>query len=268
MRVSKVVYDMPIFMEVNPNVASKVPDNADVFSFKDQQAAQPQPGKGSNAPHIESDEINTQKIVDGDARPTLVVPVEGVVVEMSQGESVEGLPYERAISGEGVGVAMEAGEPREDLVLFGKKPRVVENAESVTIPKPRPRIQRTPVEGPLRKIPTAASELGEVAINAKLNEFGIYTQKMIESIAYQWRLLGARHVFSPRDIGSIVVVEFVLNKEGGVNSIQIQSTTASDSATFLCKDAILSLVPFGEWSPEMIAFLGENERVSFSFHYR
>ena len=67
----------PRFVEANPEAPENPPDETENFSFRDQQAAQPEaPVEESEAPKIEGDKPDTQKIVQsGDPGSVPPLPV-------------------------------------------------------------------------------------------------------------------------------------------------------------------------------------------------
>ena len=52
------------------------------------------------------------------------------------------------------------------------------------------------------------------------------------------------------------------------HSLNILRATASQTAILACQDAVLSRAPFGEWTSDMLARLGGETVVRFSFYYR
>ena len=95
-----------------------------------------------------------------------------------------------------------------------------------------------------------------------------YQQRMIEAISAQWNLLGRQFNYTSTDYGTKVVAEYILNREGQVTDLKIIFTSASRPATLLVQDAILSRAPFGLWTKEMVATLGEQQTIRITFFYR
>ena len=58
--------------------------------------------------------------------------------------------------------------------------------------------------------------------DSKLTEFGEYNQRMIEAVSEQWNILNARMSFASAEIKTMVALEFVLDKNGYVNDLQVQ----------------------------------------------
>lgn len=148
--------------------------------------------------------------------------------------------------------------------------RAIEEAaqrgEAVPLPRPKLEVKTTP--GPLRDVNVRASRMGTIAVNSRLTEFGQYFARFVETVTRQWNLLAGRTSIISSDIGTIVEIRFMLDKDGQINELEIIQSTASRPARLLCQDAIFARAPYGEWTPEMIALLGEETPVTFRFHYR
>lgn len=135
-------------------------------------------------------------------------------------------------------------------------------------PRPRKRIQLSPVPGPLKASRKSASELGVVSVEAAFSEFGDYLQRMIEAISTQWSLLAIQSQLGVRDWGSHVNVTFKIHRDGSVTDVTLDANTSSELGSVLCRDAVLSRAPFGEWTQEMVQLLGEEQVIHMGFTYR
>ena len=139
--------------------------------------------------------------------------------------------------------------------------------EGVGVPMPRPTLSA--ISSPLKQSDQRAGSTGLEAEDARFSQFGVYFQRMSEVISMQWHLLCSQMSASLYETRSVVVVQFYLNSEGGVDDLAVQFTSAGETATVLVKDAILSCAPFGMWDEEMLARLGENsQKFTMEFHYR
>jgi hypothetical protein len=90
---------------------------------------------------------------------------------------------------------------------------------------------------------------------------------MNESIAAQWIRLVSSLRLAVADQGTYVLIHFKIDAKGYVVDIEVEESTASASAVFACKDAILSRAPFGDWTQEMKDTLEEPEALRVKFHY-
>ena len=132
-------------------------------------------------------------------------------------------------------------------------------------PEPRPTLPRTH-SGPVAERPGGTSRIGEIAIDARRSDFGIYLERMLEAIERQWHSLARRHM-SAADASTRVRIRFVLDSTGHVEIIEVDSS-ATHTGTLICQDAIEARAPFGHWSDDMIEVLGEDQTLTITFHYR
>ena len=65
-----------------------------------------------------------------------------------------------------------------------------------------------------------------------------------------------------------MVVTFVLNSEGKVTRIVNVENKATDQAARTCTTAITKPSPYGPWTDDMKALLGEAQKLVFYFYYQ
>ena len=63
-------------------------------------------------------------------------------------------------------------------------------------------------------------------------------------------------------------VKFVMNDEGRIVDISVVETSANDSATRACVNAITDRAPYGPWTDEMRVWLGSKQEITFTFYYQ
>jgi hypothetical protein len=136
-------------------------------------------------------------------------------------------------------------------------------------PQERPRLSAAAVNA--RRTPTIKNEfgsknIGEVAYNAKWSEYGEYLQRLIDAVQVQWERLLLRSAFYPTS-GSTVRVKFKLERTGDVLILET-SGTGAELAQRLCISAIAERAPYGEWTEDMRALLGEEQELTFTFFYQ
>lgn len=141
-------------------------------------------------------------------------------------------------------------------------------AQSNTPPLPGPQVKTQVSAAPLGNNSGGTFNIGRTAISSKFSGFGNYEQKMLEAVSKQWNQLAYGFSFTPQYSGTRVAVLFTLNQKGEVTACQVINSTASQSATLLCTQAIQSCSPFGTWTKEMTASLGEQQDVRIMFWYR
>jgi len=112
------------------------------------------------------------------------------------------------------------------------------------------------------------SNIGPVAVDAKWSNYGSYLQRMIETVQIEWeRILIAGKVYP--NSGSYVQVKFIMNSKGEITKIvRVDPTGApSDAAIRACEAGITARSPYGQWTEDMIAVLGEQQEMTFVFYY-
>lgn len=275
------------FTQTNPAVPENPPDDAPYFSDRNQQAAQPEPDDGDPATAtIEGDFPEpTQNLVPGDSQP---VPE---VVEQSLEGGADGLaqlPQQRQIPGfspseeEGEGihvpVAPDVEQPQDETTIHvpvdgsGAAPAEEEGSgqrepsEEPIVPRPRPVLPQFS-HGPVGPRHGSAPRVGRVAVDANFSEFGDYIGRMLDVIVRQWHIL-AWDSLGTSERGTMVAVSFQLDAQGQIDRVEVHHSTASLTATLICRDAITARQPFGPWTEEMQRVLGEEQTIRIRFYYQ
>jgi hypothetical protein len=107
----------------------------------------------------------------------------------------------------------------------------------------------------------------KVEQDPRWKSYGAYLQRMIETVQLQWERLLIQSTATPVT-GSRVEVKFVLDADGKVVRVADVSGTASEGATRVCVSAITDRAPYGQWTDDMRAVLGEQQELTFSFYYQ
>ena len=90
---------------------------------------------------------------------------------------------------------------------------------------------------------------------------------MIDAVQTRWeRLLIERRISPPS--GSTVEVKFVINAEGKIARIINIENQSTEQAGHACVSAITDRAPYGPWTDDMRAVLGDQQEVSFRFFYQ
>lgn len=285
------------FVEVNPDVLPEEPDPTSHYAAMDQVAAQPDPDGDDSIPDVGGEE-DSQKIIDGDYETVVSEPLPWgtPLAATSPVPAAEQAPppsfFPDVLEGEAEednGMLVLPDVPEETVAELAEpvpqpdnrdserspavevvmeEVRATDIPEGQPEPQPRPRLQPRVTPGPVMRSPSAAGRMGLLAIDARFSEFGAYQQRMIEAISHQWNLLGRNLTFLSADIGTHVVVSFVLHSDGNVSEFQTLHTTSSRAATLLVQDAVMSPAPFGLWTEDMVRVLGESQSIRITFFYR
>lgn len=182
-----------------------------------------------------------------DEAPTNVIDlIEGEAEEGEAEETVEDSPE---LPGSVAIVSMEAVDP----------------LEGVPAPRARPQLPRLPAS-PRRNSNLGVSNVGNLAVDAKASKFGEYMERLIETVSLNWNDLVDRSSSVERK--SVVKIRFMLTSDGFVSDIEIlEGTTSRAIGIYMCRQAIERGIPYGPWPAGLVDMFGEEEDVTFTFHY-
>jgi hypothetical protein len=136
-------------------------------------------------------------------------------------------------------------------------------------PQPRPQLVKTIQTRPaiLAENKFGTTNIGPTAVDARWSNYGAYLQRMIDSVQIQWERIVIEQKANPVG-GSSVTVKFVMNDEGRIVDIGVENSTANDTATRACVSAITDRMPYGPWTDDMKAVLGDRQQMTFTFYYQ
>lgn len=283
------------FVEANPDAPDNTPDKTENFSDRNQQVAQekPTPDGRSDRPAIEGkkDFENNTQIVSGQlskpiehieaAPPPIEVPATEVTVTAPKAEQnpLTGFEKKEGESKESFGSNItkipENIRPVTDRVEGAKDVPLIEGATAMQPmidpkrPRPRPQVVSQQQVRPaiLAENKFGTTNIGPVAYDTKWNEYGSYLSRLIESVQFQWeRLLITGKIYPPS--GTTVTVKFVLNDEGKIADILKVDNHSTDHGAKACVSAIIDPAPYGVWSSDMKAALGNQQELTFTFYYQ
>ena len=283
------------FVETNPEAPENTPDKTENFAAQNQQAAQekPTPDVKSDRPATEGKkDFESNQIVSG----RLSQPLEHIPavpppppetqaaeaaqtppkreqnplsgVEKFEGENKEGVGGNLAKRFENPEAVPERIEGAKDASQYDG-PIVGVPAIDPKRPRPRPQIARTTQARPaiLAENKFGTSNVGVQGIDAKWSNYGAYLQRMIDTVQIEWERLILQQFANPA-IGSMVTIKFVMNTEGKIVDIGVEQSTANETATRACVSAVTNRMPYGPWTDDMRAVLGERQEMTFTFHYQ
>jgi hypothetical protein len=136
-------------------------------------------------------------------------------------------------------------------------------------PRPRPQVVKQQQVRPaiFQENKFGTSNIGLAAWDAKWSNYGQYLQKLIDTVQIQWeRVLIESRVYPTW--GTNVKVVFKLDSKGAVSRIVSVEGTAGNQAEKACAAAITARAPYGPWTDDMIAVLGEEQELTFVFYYQ
>lgn len=281
------------FVEANPDAPENVPDKTKNFSFMNQQVAQekPTPDGKNDMPALDGKkDFQSTQIVDGQlSKPQEAVPI-APPSETTPEEKKEATPkqeqiplsgYEKKIGedadsfGSNIAKFAEGAKPVAEKVDGVKNAPLIQSTTTTSTPKidrskpqPRPILAKQQVRpGIFSDNKIGTMNIGPTAVDARWSNYGVYLQRMIETVQIQWdRILIQSSLYPPS--GTTVTVTFRMDSEGKITEIIQVKNTSSEQGKESCISAITARSPYGKWSEDMIAVMGESQDMTFTFYYQ
>lgn len=282
------------FVETNPDAPENTPDKTTNFAAQNQQVAQekPTPDGKSDRPAMEGKkDFESNQIVSGRLTTPLeniqaippapeTSPTEKTVTAQQRTEQnpLPGFEKKEGDNKDGLGTnlakAADSARPIPEKIEGGKVP-LIEGATAMqpTIdrnrPQPRPQLTKTVQARPaiLAENKFGTTNIGNIGVDAKWSNYGSYLQRMIDTVQIQWERILIEWKANPSS-GSAVTVKFVMDAEGKIAQIIGVETTANDTASRACVSAITDRAPYGPWTDDMRAVLGDRQEMTFTFYYQ
>ena len=282
------------FVETNPDAPENIPDKTNNFGAQNQQAAQEQPAKktGGDRPEMEGrKDIESTQIVTGQLHePTLPVPsappqpVAPVAAQPTPQSRREQNPLPGVDKAEGdnpnnfggsIAPIVANAEPVAEKVEGARDAPLIEGApgSTTTIDPKHPQVRQVLNQRSVRPAIFSENQLGTknigmAAVDARWSNYGVYLQRMIETVQIQWdTLINEGKNYPSR--GSTVTVKFKINAEGAISRIvNVDGGMAGPQAEGYCVTAITKPSPYGKWSDDMVAMLGNDQEMTFVFYYQ
>jgi len=281
------------FVETNPDAPENIPDKTNNFGAQNQQAAQEQPAKktGGDRPEMEGrKDIESTQIVTGQlheptppapsAPPVPVAPVAAQPTPQARREQNPLPGFEKAEGdnsnnfGGGVAPIVPNAEAVPEKVAGAKDAPLIQGApgSAFTIdrnrPQPRQQLNQRNVRPAIfSENQIGTKNIGMAAVDARWSNYGVYLQRMIDTVQIQWDALIRAGTYPSS--GSTVTVKFKINSEGAITSVvHVDGGMAGPQAEGYCVAAITKPSPYGKWSDDMVAMLGTEQEMTFVFYYQ
>ena len=273
------------FVEANPNIPENPPDKVKRFSFRDQQAAQPvisSPTALQSAPMIPGKE-QSQKIIQGGRnvnQEVITLPVQAIKKKSAQKPSGEvkelmsskiNIKNKSATEGSFSQKNSNDGINNQSSTIISslRGSEGLKHKEKVR-PKSRPKLSPELTHGPLMKSVMSAPRVGTIAIECRMHSYGVYVQEMLQSVEEQWNQLARGSIqYLQRDLlPEKITIRFKLLSNGQITNLTRIDSEGQSLPAELCRQAIASRVPFGQWNQEMINDFGNSDTVTISFLYK
>ncbi len=140
-------------------------------------------------------------------------------------------------------------------------------------PKPvfasRPKISPKVIQGPVLNSIKPAPRIGSISVECRFHPYGVYVQEMLQAIEEQWGQLvrGSLPYLGKAALPGRISLQFTLEMNGRIRSLIRIDQEGNSLASDLCRQAISSRAPFGEWSEEMKKDFGSSDLVTIHFSY-
>jgi hypothetical protein len=282
------------FVETNPDAPSNIPDQTTNFAAQNQQVAQekPTPNGKSDRPALEGKkDISSTQIVTGqlkkpiehlEALPEPVTPPspQTTAVPKAEQNPLPGFEKKQGENkdtfGSNIAKVPENIRPNIDQHVEGTKdaPQVegaTANRPAIDPmhPRARPQIVKQQQVRPaiFEENKFGTSNIGNIAVDAKWSNYGQYLQRMIEAVQQNWdSLVEKSQIYPPSS--SFVRIKFVLDSEGKIARIVDVENHSSDQGARMCVTGITVGAPYGPWTDDMKAVLGDQQEMTFTFYYQ
>jgi hypothetical protein len=279
------------FVETNPDANNNIPDKTSNFGAQNQQAAQPVPDKDSTLRMPKTDgqkDIpNDSQVVSGrlekpmPAVPTIrqqeqqtvdkkakapqksQVPLSGFV--KSQGDNPDAFGTEAVhLPDPSTGAEKYVAGDKNANAGDGSGAKAAQNTPRTPLPRPKLTQVRPAL---LQERPIGVATAGVVGVDAHFSQFGDYLQELVDIVQIQWDQILASSEVYPKP-GTHVLISFRLNSQGEIAEIIKVEGDAGDYGTNAALSAIKVRAPYRAWTKEMVAVLGNDQVITFTFYYQ
>lgn len=287
----------PKFVETNPDAPENMPSaNTSNFAARNQQSAQEKPDPNANGDHAATEgkkDFESTQVVSGQLTPPTEAPPPEPppTPEVAQAleKAAEARKAENPLAGfekrEGLnpdGIGMNKSSPSDSVTKSDEKVEGTKDAP-MTVGNPSPAQPRIDPRKPQPRMhidqqrvrPAIFTEnkigsrnIGPASWDARWSNYGAYLQRMVDSVQIQFdNLVEHSGVYPPT--GTVVTIKFRLDKKGLVVEIIDCSTVGGSQAQAeaICKSAITTRAPYGEWTDDMVALLGDSQEFTWNFYY-
>ena len=276
------------YAEANPLIPSHPPDETNLISSQDQQVAQPilpelikdnqvLPSNTGNSQNfkiiplsksqeskkqLEQSEIKSTYPQTSMPSPTLQSTDLDMLSKTTTGWQIESKNSHK--NQKNINLSDQAHEKDNKNPTSNKK-------QDTNRQKSRPKLSLEVLNGPLLQKALGTPRIGKVAIECRLNPYGVYMQSMLKAIERQWGelILNSYRYTQREQYMDKATFRFTLLRSGRIKNLnQVGHGRNELLSAELCRQAIASRAPFGEWTQKMIEEFGESDEVSITFNYR
>ena len=136
-------------------------------------------------------------------------------------------------------------------------------------PRPRPQVVKQQQVRPaiFQENKFGTQNVGMIAYNAKWSNYGQYLAKMIDTVQIQFDRINIESRVG-QIAGTSVTVVFRINSEGAISQIISVEGSGGAQAQKIATSSITARSPYGPWTDDMIAMLGDSQELTFTFYYQ
>jgi hypothetical protein len=277
------------FVETNPDAPQNIPDRTRNFASRNQQVAQEKPtlnGHNDLAATKGRKDVQSTQLVQGRLSP--VKPIPAAPPPPAPAKTAANTPrvreqnplpgFDQSLGDNkdafGTNVAKLAENVRNvaQKVEGQKDAPLIEGANSNVPPidpkhpQPRPQLDHNVRPAIFSENPNGTSNIGLIANTAFRTNYGEYLDRMADAVQAEWdNLLNNSNSLPPS--GTYVTVTFHLNSDGNIAKIVKVEGNAGDLGQKYCESAITDRASFGKWTSDMVAMLGTEQELTFTFYY-
>jgi len=284
----------PKFVETNPDAPENMPDKTNNFAAQNQQAAQEKPNPDSKGDHAATEgkkDFESTQIVSGRLTPPTKAPppeppptpevakaLEKAAAMRKAESPLPGFEKREGTSADGFG--MNEAKPTDNATAATEKVEGAKDAPTtvgemspaqvaIDPRKPKPRVQlaqqhvRPAIFAEDR---VGAKNIGLAGYDAKWSNYGAYLQRLVDSVQITFdNIVESSGVFPPT--GTVVTIRFRMDSEGKIAEIMSVDSTGGQQAASQCTTAITARSPYGKWTDDMVAMLGDSQEFTWKFYY-
>jgi hypothetical protein len=277
------------FVETNPEAPQHIPDQTRNFASRNQQVAQEKPtlnGHNDLAATKGRKDVQSTQVVDGhlsQKKPIPTAPSPAVppssAANTPRVREQNPLPgFDKSLGDNKDAFGTEVAKEAENVRNVPQKVEGVKNAPLIEganpnvppidpkHPMPRPQLDSNVRPAIFSDNPNGTSNVGLAANTAFRTNYGEYLDRMSDAVQAGWdNLLNNSDALPPG--GTTVAVTFILKSDGTVSQVVKVDGNSSDLGQKYCVSAITDRGSYGKWTADMIAMLGTEQEMTFTFYY-
>ncbi|MFT3869953.1 MAG: hypothetical protein QM715_16000 [Nibricoccus sp.] len=284
------------FVETNPEAPENIPDKTNNFGARNTQASQEKPNPDANGDRAATEgkkDFQSNQVVNGELQPPREAPppeppptpeIAAALEKASAANKAENpLPGVEKMEGLNPnGFGMNKAENSDNVTKSDQKVEGVKDAP-LTVgqmspsqpridprkPQPRLRLDKPNTRPAIfQENKLGSRNNGPASFDSRWSDYGAYLSRMSEAVQMQWEHMLFQSGIKPPN-GSVVVVKFRMDKTGAIAEIIETPATNTGGTQYqsICVTAMTSRAPYGVWTDDMVAILGDSQVMTWTFYY-